>query len=73
MFCFKKTNNLCKQFGSRSGPTFYSLDPDQDRHSVGPDLDPNCLQRHSVGPDLDPNCLQRHSVGLDLDPNCLQS
>ena len=21
-----------------------SLDPDQDRHSVGPDLDPNCLQ-----------------------------
>ena len=21
------------------------LDPDQDRHSVGPDLDPNCLQR----------------------------
>ena len=20
-----------------------SLDPDQDRHSVGPDLDPNCL------------------------------
>ena len=22
-----------------------SLDPDQDRHSVGPDLGPNCLQR----------------------------
>ena len=21
------------------------LDPDQDRHSVGPDLGPNCLQR----------------------------
>ena len=21
-----------------------SLDPDQDRHSVNPDLDPNCLQ-----------------------------
>ena len=23
----------------------YGLGPDQDRHSVGPDLDPNCLQR----------------------------
>ena len=23
------------------------LDPDQDRHFVGPDLDPNCLQRLS--------------------------
>ena len=23
----------------------YSLDPDQDRHSVSPDLGPNCLQR----------------------------
>ena len=25
-----------------------NLDPDQDRHSVGPDLGPNCLQRLSV-------------------------
>ena len=25
-----------------------SLDPDQGRHSVGPDLDPNCLQRLSA-------------------------
>ena len=24
-----------------------NLDPDQDRHSVGPDLGPNCLQRLS--------------------------
>ena len=24
-----------------------SLDPDQDRHAVGPDLGPNCLQRLS--------------------------
>ena len=24
------------------------LDPDQHRHSVGPDLDPNCLQRLSA-------------------------
>ena len=22
-----------------------SLEPDQNQHSVGPDLDPNCLQR----------------------------
>ena len=25
-----------------------SLDPDQDRHIVGPDLGPNCLQRLSA-------------------------
>ena len=25
-----------------------SLDPDQDRHSVGPDLGPDCLQRLST-------------------------
>ena len=25
-----------------------SLNPDQDRHSVGPDLGPNCLQRLSA-------------------------
>ena len=25
------------------------LDPDQDRHSVGPDLRPNCLLRKSAG------------------------
>ena len=25
-----------------------SLDTDHDRHSVGPDLDPNCLQRLSA-------------------------
>ena len=24
------------------------LDPDQDAHSVSPDLDPNCLQRFSA-------------------------
>ena len=23
---------------------YHSLDPDQDQHSVGPDLAPNCLQ-----------------------------
>ena len=26
----------------------YSLEPDQDRHFVGPDLGPNCLQRLSA-------------------------
>ena len=26
----------------------YSLDPDQDRQNVGPDLGPNCLQRLPV-------------------------
>ena len=25
-----------------------SLDPDQAQHSVGPDLDPNCLQKLSA-------------------------
>ena len=33
-------DNLCKKFGSRSSPTFYSLDLD---HFVGPDLDSKCL------------------------------
>ena len=28
------------------------LDPDQDRHSVGPDLDPDCLQRLSADDEL---------------------
>ena len=26
----------------------YILEPDQDRHSIGPDLDPNCFQRLSA-------------------------
>ena len=29
-----------------------SLDPDQDQHSVGPDLGPNCLQRLSTDDDI---------------------
>ena len=32
------------------------LDPDQDRHSVGPDLGPNCLQRLSAD---DKSCRQQ--------------
>ena len=49
-----------------------SMDPDQDRYSVGPELGSNCLLdpdqgrhsvgRHSVGPDLGANCLQRFSA-----------
>ena len=31
-----------------------SLDPDKDRHSVGPDLGPICLQRLSAGDFLSP-------------------
>ena len=59
---FHKLYQNVKQFGSRSGPTFYwsrfskysltnfirmsnKLDPDQDRHSVGPDLGPNSLKK----------------------------
>ena len=36
-----------------------SLDPDQARQNVGPDLDPNCLQGLSAWLDLGSNCLQR--------------
>ena len=47
-----------------------SLDPDQDRHFVGPDLDLNSLQMLSaddiVGPDLDLNSLQM----LSADDKC---
>ena len=32
------------------------LAPDQDRHSVGPDLGPNCLQRLAAG---DYSCSQQ--------------
>ena len=47
------------------------LGPDQDRHSVAPDLGPNCWQRLSADDDLGPNCMQRLSAdeksrGLNL-------
>ena len=41
-------------------PVSKSLDPDQVRHFVGPDLQ----VRHFVGPDLGPNCLQRLSANI---------
>ena len=34
-----------KNYFSNSSKSLNNLDPDQDRVSVGPDLDPNCLQR----------------------------
>ena len=51
-----------------------SLDPDQIRCLVGPDLGPNCLQCLSTdfANSLDPD-QARHIVGPDLDQNCLQS
>ena len=57
-----------------------ALNPDQDRHHVGPDLGPNCLLGLSaddksacwvifrVSNGLD----QVQTVGPDLSPNCLQ-
>ena len=46
MLIFFKINfwkeNFSNAFGVSTG-----LDPDQDRHFVGPDLDPNCVQRLS--------------------------
>ena len=51
-----------------------SLDPDQDRHSVGPDLGPNCLKKLSVPParniSLILTILDLQEVGPDL--HCFQ-
>ena len=49
-FCFP-VNSFLANFGNFCGGNFCgllitfanSLDPDQDRQNVGPDLDPNCL------------------------------
>ena len=40
-----------------------SLDPDQARHFVGPDLGPNCLQRLSAD-DNGPTCCKRVIISL---------
>ena len=42
-----------------------SLDPDQDRHSVGPDLGPNYLQRLSADDKVDIS-KERHKISLDI-------
>ena len=51
-----------------------SLEPDQARRSVGPDLVPNCLQKLSADDTrrYGVNILTAASVGPDLVPNCLQ-
>ena len=41
-------NKLCKKNLSGILSECQWLDPDQNRHSVGPDLGPNCLQRLSA-------------------------
>ena len=41
------------------------LDPDQDPHSVGPDLGPICLQRLSAGKEL-------NLMGLSREKTCLR-
>ena len=52
-----------------------SLDPDQDRYTVSPDLGPNSLQRLSVdtsGPRVKWKiCEARGNIGPDLIANCL--
>ena len=40
--------NLSNQFFQEHYQSANCLDPDLDRHSVGPDLGPNCLQRLSA-------------------------
>ena len=43
---YTRTTSVCKL--SHSIRVSNSLDPDQARHYVGPDLPPNCLQKLSV-------------------------
>ena len=52
-----------------------SLDPDQVRHFVGPDMGPNCKgyqQRTQVGKEVLKYHHWIHFVRPDLSPNCLQ-
>ena len=44
---FFKFNSFKRSFRNSIGMS-NGLDPDQDRHVVGPDLGPNCLQRLSL-------------------------
>ena len=43
----KKKNIYKKKTNALTSRVSNSLDPDQDRHFVGPDLDPSCIQRLS--------------------------
>ena len=50
-FCFHLNFfkiNFSKNFFQIHYQSISNLDPDQDRHLVGPDLGPNCLQRFSA-------------------------
>ena len=42
---FRKISGLFARFVRFTKRVSNSLDPDQDRHFVGPDLGPSCLQR----------------------------
>ena len=56
------TNQLFQNIFKNSFRVSNSLDPDQGRHCVGPDLGPNCLQRLSAS---DKNCLlQKNSNAM---------
>ena len=45
LLTFFKINFFSKNSSRNTIRLSNVLDPDQDRHSVGPDLGPNCLQR----------------------------
>ena len=47
LLTFFKINSFKRSFRNSIGMS-NGLDPDQDRHVVGPDLGPNCLQRLSL-------------------------
>ena len=48
MLSFLHNNLYKKKFFTNTIRVSNDLDPDQDRRSVGPDLDPNCFQRLSA-------------------------
>ena len=48
LLIFFKINFFKKKYFRNTVRVSNSFDPDQDRHSVGPDLGPNCLQRLSA-------------------------
>ena len=61
LITFFKHNFLKKNSFRKAIRVLNSLDPDQDRCSVCPDLYPNLLLRLSAN-DMGPNCLQRLSA-----------
>ena len=57
--CFFSKSTFSKNSFRNTITVSKSLDPDQARHFVGPDLGPNCLQRISA----DDTCKQRVKSG----------